>query len=160
MKKPITTAALITAAMVGGTLYAVQDPPECEAGEHFMMVVEVNNEGECTRLPVVTVCGEPLALAWTIDDEARPIDCGALQEGEVRRVDTAEAYPDSYVGYVGRHEVEHDDITVPAVEPHWGVCIGQGCYCAGECEHLPIGGPRDYWLTRLCRLHPEDPRCE
>lgn len=152
------TLSTIIAAWLAGL--AGITPTSCTPGEHYMLVVDahVPADGDtpaaCVRIPVVTICGEPHRLAWTIDDEARPIDCGELAPGEVRRADTAEAYPHSLVGYVGRHAVELGEETLPAVEPSWGVCQGAGCYCAGACEHLPIGGPRGYWKTRLCRIEP------
>lgn len=163
MSKP-TLTAIIAAALAAGTIYAVQEPDaECSPGEPFMVVVDARTEDTCTRVPVVTVCGEPLTLAWTIDAEASSIDCGDLAEGEVRRVDTATAYPDSIVGYVARHEQTFEDVTIPAVEPHWGACDGAGCYCAGtpdQCEHLPRGGPRGYHCLRLQRLAPEGTSCD
>lgn len=146
-----------------------QTPTVCDPGAHYMLVVDAHVpagtdwEGEpipahCTRVPVVTVCGAPDQLAWLIESEARAIDCGSEAAGEVRSVPIATAYPDSIVGYVARTEQVYDDWTVPAVAPHWGICQGPGCYCAGEpaqCEHIPLGGPNLYYCTRLKRLNPE-----
>lgn len=160
------TLVTIIAAWLAG--FAGITPTSCIPGEYYMLVVDAHAPASedapaaCVRIPVVTICGEPHRLAWTIDDEAKRIDCGELADGEVRSVPIAIAYPNSIVGYVARTEQVGDDWTIPAVAPHWGVCQGAGCYCAGEagqCEHIPVGGPDGYWLTRLCRLRPEDPRC-
>lgn len=167
----MTTLTLLIAGWLG--TFTGQTPTVCDPGEHYMLVAEAHAPASdeapaaCTRVPVVTLCGAPHTLAWLIESEARTIPCGELAEGQVRSVPIATAYPDSIVGYVGRErqlagELGGQPMYFPAEPPRWGVCQGAGCYCAGEpsqCEAIPLGGPDGYWLTRLCRLRPEDSRC-
>jgi len=165
-----TLTSIIALALAGGGIAIASSGPdaECTPGTQFMVVVDAHvpatdeAPARCLRVPVVTECGDPPSLAWTIDSEAREIPCGTLAEGEVRRVPVAEAFPESVVGEVERVAVGDE----PAVAPYVGVCQGPGCRCASErCEALPIGGPNStadsppYFVRRLCRVTPEAPEC-
>lgn len=158
-----TIAPLIAAWLAS---FSGQVPINCTPEDPYTLVVEAHStEGApvgCLRVPVVTKCGFPHTLSWVIHDEAQSIPCNDIPEGEVRSISVAEVYPESIVGLVGRHEVTTGDYTIPEVTPKWFVCQGPGCYCAGtadQCEHLPVGGPDGYWLTRLCRLNSESELC-
>lgn len=151
-----TTAALVLAAIAGGVALYQQDPPVCSEGETYMPVVAVRHEDDtCTRVPIWLTCGTPPTLVNTVDSEEVPIPCGDLAPGEVRSVSIAEAYPLSMVGYVGRHATAEGEMHTPEEPPHWGICQGEGCYAAGDVEHIPIGGPDGYWCQRLKRMYPE-----
>jgi len=165
---------IIAAAVVAGLVYNHESPTECTPGDPFMVIHETHVPAhfdedlgqvpeKCLRGPVVLTCGDTSASPWVIHDETREIPCPEdLPEGETRRVPVESVYPNSIVGFVGRHPVTYDEgteleFTDPGWDPKWHVCQGPGCYCAGtpdQCENIPVGGPDGYWCIRLKRLNP------
>lgn len=121
--------------------------PPCSEGDMVLAVVRA-------QIPADPEAPNPLPIepGFEVLSERRP-STGCTDTPTV--VPAAEVYPWCVVGHVQRAEQTYGEgeeaITMPALDPHHGVCCREGCSLAGPGETIPIGGPLGYASSRAKR---------